>query len=109
MATNLEEQLALWHQNRFGPDTAQMAPRIFRKLCEEVGELGEALMFDIDAPVEDAMREIKMEAGDVAVCLLSLLRCATGERSLQRVMAIAHDKLETRLAKALKPAEGEEE
>ncbi len=83
MTTNLELQIKMWHENKFGPDEKERVPATYRKLLEEVGELGETLFGGTAA-------EIRVEAGDVGIVLLSLLRLATGEESLQMAMAGAH-------------------
>lgn len=92
--TVLEEEIARWHADLFGPDSAARVPATYRKLCEEVGELGEALM----AGAEEGVR---LEAGDVAIALLSLLRLATGDRTLRHVMQRAHAKNVRRLSASI--------
>lgn len=87
--TNLEQQIAMWHERRFGPHVD--VPATYRKLMEEVGELGEALMrHDSDGVYE--------ETGDVAMVLCHLLRGAVGDdRGLLLALAAAADKCERRL------------
>src|SRR5690606_3713518 len=89
--TNLEIQIALWHENRFGK--AVNMPATYRKLMEEVGELGEALM----RQDPEAIRE---ESGDVAFVLAHILRAACPDHpSLHTAMGLALDKCERRLHK----------
>jgi len=69
MMTNLELQVQAWHENVYGK-TVRL-PATYRKLLEEVGELGEALM----RQDPDAIRE---EAGDVGLVLTHLLAFQEG-------------------------------
>ena len=62
----------------------------FRKLCEEVGELGEALM-------RGDKTEINMEMGDVGIVLAGLGICM--DQSLASWMATAMDKNVARIKK----------
>lgn len=90
--TNLELQIAAWHENNFGK-TVRL-PETYRKLLEEVGELGEALM----KQDPEAIRE---EAGDVAFVLAHIIRAGCPDHpSLMRAMDAALDKCERRRAKA---------
>lgn len=73
--TPMECDAMEWHQRTFGPDSALDGSATFRKLCEEVGELGEAMM----QQDQDAILD---EAGDVALVLLNLVRIRTGTGSL---------------------------
>ena len=91
MTTNRELRVQAVHIAMFGDDDPDLYPAVFRKLCEEVGELGEALM---RADLKDAV----MEAGDVGVVLTTLLRLATGT-ALTTAIDLALDKCEERLAK----------
>jgi len=84
--TLTEQQLWDWHVKEYGEGVD--VPATYRKLLEEVGELGEALMNGDE-------REAKMEAGDCAVLLLMILR-GMGENSLALWMANVETKLETR-------------
>lgn len=90
MATRTEHALTDWHHEVWGADCTEMRGTIYRKLCEEVGELGQALI-EHDCP--DYRIHVLEEAGDVAVALLNLLRVATGQHGLGVVMATVHDKL----------------
>ena len=85
--TNLEKQLALWHEKYYGVPNI---PATYRKLLEEVGELGEAIM----AGGNDQIAE---ESADVGIVLTHLLRAATGQ-SLVRAMTVKADIIETRRA-----------
>lgn len=98
--TALEDDVARWHAERFGPDSAARVPATYRKLLEEVGELGEALM----AGAEEG---VLLEAGDVAIALLMLLRLSTGQRSLRGVMERAHTKNLRRQRIAIEKAEAD--
>ena len=89
--TNLETQIQLWHEKRFGSGVD--LPATYRKLLEEVGELGEAMMR------QDA-NAIAGEAGDVALVLCHILRAGCPKYpSLSIAMAVALDKCEMRLAR----------
>lgn len=82
--TNLEQQLWQWHVGHYGDDVD--IPATYRKLVEEVGELGEALM-------NKTADKARMEAGDVGVLLLIVLR-GMGYKSLHRAMEAAYNKIE---------------
>jgi|GEM_PF-2466433 len=84
--TKLEKQIWLWHVECYGPGVD--IPATYRKLLEEVGELGEALMLG------DA-EDVVLEAGDCAVLLLTLLR-GHGCKSLGTALGRVFDKLELR-------------
>jgi len=86
--TNLEQQAAQWHENTFGKTVN--VPATYKKLLEEVGELGEALMRQ--NPVE-----IKEESGDVVLVMMHLVRATCPDApSLHEVANMALDKCERR-------------
>lgn len=84
--TNLESRLWKYHLRHYSEKVD--LPATFRKLCEEVGELGEALM-------DKDFSSAKMEAGDVAVVLFVLIR-GLGLDGLSAAMAKVEDKLNER-------------
>ncbi len=65
--TNLELQAQSWHENRFGKTVK--IPETYRKLLEEVGELGQALM-------KQDHENIVEEVGDCALVLMHIIRGA---------------------------------
>lgn len=83
--TNLEESAKLWHDKSFGE--VEPAPT-YRKLLEEVGELGEALM-------ESDPGHIAEEIGDVGLVLMHLARVSP-RPSLMVLIGEALDKCEDR-------------
>jgi NTP pyrophosphatase (non-canonical NTP hydrolase) len=85
--TNLESQIASWHENNFGK-TVRL-PETYRKLLEEVGELGQALLkSDTD--------NIAEECGDCALILSHIIRGACPDRpSLMLAMDMSLNKCET--------------
>ncbi len=83
--TNLELQIKAFKDEHFHKADEYWH---FRKLCEEVGELGEALMRGDDM-------DIMLESGDVGIVLAGLLLCR--DKSLSVSMATAMDKNEARL------------
>lgn len=86
--TNLELQVAQWHENTFGKRVD--IPATYKKLLEEVGELGEALM-------RQNQDEITEEAGDVALVLMHLIRGSCPDTpGIIDVAALALDKCERR-------------
>ncbi len=93
MATRLEHELIAWHERNYGEGVD--VPATFRKLLEEVGELGEALLLN-------DRRKIWEEAGDVGVLLFHVLRGACPDdpacdpASLSVAMALALEKCEQR-------------
>ena len=98
MATNEELQVDAWHDRTFG---GMNIPATYRKLLEEIGELGEALMRHDSAAVEE-------EIGDCQMVMRHILRgAANGNRSLSQTMMVSLDKCETRRHKA-KAAKGAE-
>ncbi len=82
---SLEHQIKLY-QERAWPNAT--FGNTFRKLCEEVGELGEALM-------RGSERDIAEELGDVGMVLAGL--GIKHNKSLTVCMATALDKCESRL------------
>ena len=90
--TNLELMIENWHERKFGK-TVNL-PATYRKLLEEVGELGEAIIKQ-DA---DAIRE---ESGDVAFVLTHIVRAGCPDHpSLAQAMDKALLKNEGRLAES---------
>ena len=88
----LEQQIVDWHKRSFGEVPAS---RVYQKLLEEVGDLGEAII----AGNEDSVRE---EAGDVGFVLTVLIsKLCPDSPSLASAVAEALEKNETRLAKRL--------
>ena len=82
-----EVQLWKWHVSQYGEGVD--IPATYRKLLEEIGELGEALMHKDDSAF--------LEAGDCAVLLLMIL-CGLNYPSLSTAMSEVLRKLETRRA-----------
>lgn len=87
MATNGELQVDCWHDTTYGQVDI---PATYRKLLEEIGELGEALM-------KRNPNEIHEEIGDCVFILRHILRaeCGAGQ-SLTHAMMMALDKNERR-------------
>jgi len=87
--TNLELQIQSWHERKFGKTVDVHAT--YRKLLEEIGELGEAIMIrDTNA--------IREEVGDVAFVLAHIVRAECPDHpSLSHAIAMALNKNETRL------------
>jgi len=92
--SNIEEKLWQWHVEHYGDAVDLNVPATYRKLLEEVGELGEALMNNNDD-------EAKMEAGDCCVLLLVILR-GLGQ-TVSGAMEAAMAKLESRRENEGKP------
>lgn len=87
--TPLEKCARDWHFRRYGP--SGNPPATFRKLCEEVGELGEAIM----KGDSEAIRE---EAGDVGLVLIHIVRMLCPDSpSLEDAVAASLDKCERRM------------
>lgn len=102
MATRLEHQLHEWHNKVYGPDVD--LPATFRHLCEEVGELGEAIMrIEMCHPGEEEKKKERvtkacLEAADVAILTLMCVRGIEGESaSLSSWMAVKLDIIQQRL------------
>jgi len=86
--TKLEKQIEAWHDKSYGPDVNKAAT--YRKLLEEVGELGEAIMLDDAVAIAD-------ESGDVGFVLAHIVRaCCPDNPSLVGVIKEALEKCETR-------------
>ena len=62
MMTNLNNKIIDWHICKF-PKADKWD--VYRKLLEEVGELGEAMARNID-------KNIELELGDVMICIIAL-------------------------------------
>lgn len=88
--TRIEEEIARWHDEAFGEMVD--VPATYRKLLEEVGELGEALIHSEPHSVEE-------ELGDIAFVLVHLIRVCTEYGELHSVLASALDKNLDRLNK----------
>ena len=87
--TGLEQRLADWHDRKF--ETID-GPATFRKLCEEIGELGAAIML-CDS------ENIREEVGDCAIVLAHIVRLYCPETpSLEAAMTMCLEKIERRLA-----------
>ena len=98
--TALEAQFQRWHESRFdgGVDLAAT----FRKLGEEVGELGEALIaIGADLTGRDAVK-IEEEAADCAIVLAHIVRAVNGNAagSLVRAMQLKFNELNRRPPRA---------
>lgn len=88
--TNIELEIQSWHERKFGKTVN--VPATYRKLLEEVGELGEAII----KQDPDSIRE---EAGDVAFVLVHIVRaCCPDHPSLSHAIVMALDKNETRMS-----------
>ena len=87
--TNLELQIEAWHNAKFGKDVK--IPETYRKLCEEVGELGQALM-------KQDSENIGEEIGDIIFVLTHLLRkCCPDRPSINQILAQTLNKNERRI------------
>lgn len=97
MMTDLELQVASWHERKYGKNIN--IPATYKKLLEEVGELGEAIMtYDADAIYE--------EAGDIAFVLMHIIRDMYPDNpSLMDAVAHVLDKNEKRLTLYLNRSE----
>jgi len=83
----IERRLEAWHVAKY--PTADPAAT-YRKLLEEIGELGEAMMHTDSAACEE-------EIGDVVAVLTHLLRMTVGGRvSILDTLEAAMDKMESR-------------
>lgn len=102
MATRLEHQFHQWHNEMYGDGPVNLAAT-YRKLCEEVGELGEAIMQCFSVPDGEPVRQAKIaaciEAADVAILCLMCIRGIEGSSSasLSAWMAVKMEKLEEKL------------
>lgn len=85
--TSLELRIVAWHEQKYG--TGVNLAKTYRKLLEEVGEIGQAL---IVGDADNAREEI----GDVAVILFHLLRVVAPGDSLTDAMQAAVEKCERR-------------
>jgi NTP pyrophosphatase (non-canonical NTP hydrolase) len=91
--TNLEKQIKLWHHSKFGREGE--LPPLYKKLLEEVGELGEAIMLGDENKIQE-------EVGDVGFVLSHIVRVGCiSKPSLHIAMAVALDKNQCRLHKEL--------
>jgi len=84
--TNLEKRIVDFADKRW-PNRERFGR--FRKLLEEVGELGEAMMaLEADPTNEELKLNVKLEIGDVGIVLADLAYfCAEGHSSLSICMA----------------------
>ena len=86
--TRLEHQAADWHKAAYGEEFDPAAT--YRKLLEEIGELGEAMM-------HGDSRGVFEEIGDCAFILMHLVREQCGpETSLTAAIAVALEKCQMR-------------
>ena len=84
--TDLELKVIRWAEDRkIIPNSTAVAQ--WRKACEEMDELGQALDMD-------DMRGIKDGVGDVVVCLINL--CALKDIGLVECLAIAYGEIKDR-------------
>jgi len=87
--TRLEHRMWRWHVETYGEGVD--IPATYRKLCEEVGELGQALMEkNIDA------KAAKLEAADIGIILNMILKGLDPQGSLSVSMAVKLDMIEQR-------------
>jgi len=63
------EEIIQWHKDKFGETWKSDKWAVYRKLLEEVGELGEAMARSIEIFKEE---DVKLEFGDVGICLIVL-------------------------------------
>lgn len=89
MSTRLEHRMWDWHVETYGEGVD--IPATYRKLCEEVGELGEALMQKEIDPMA-----AKLEAADVGILLNMIVRGVDPEGSLSVSMAVKMEIVEQR-------------
>lgn len=99
----IEQQAWDWHVKHYG-DGVDL-PATYKKLLEEVGELGEALMRGPDE--RWAWQDARLEAGDVAVLLFIILK-GLGCDTIVTAMAGVMDKLERRRHAAAEADEKEQ-
>ena len=82
----LETRMAEWHNRRYGGKVN--VPATYRKLLEEIGEVGEAIMKDYGTVIE--------EIGDVIACLMHLARGIDPALPFEQIIELAVVKLEDR-------------
>ena len=88
MTHDIEQRLKEWHNRKYGPDVN--IPATYKKLLEEVGELGEALMAGSSIDIDE-------EAADVAIVLIHLLRGSAGMSlagAILRKLPVIEERLE---------------
>jgi polyferredoxin len=79
MATRIEQQIHDWHDRKYGDGPVNL-PGTYRKLGEEFGELGEALMRfwvihpDRTTKKREAGIAACIEAADIAILCLHIIR-----------------------------------
>lgn len=86
---DVAERLAAWHRKKYGRDSIDRAAT-YRKLLEEIGELGAGIML---ADSQNVFEEI----GDCALILMHLLRDICPENTLEGAIRFALTKCEQRL------------
>jgi len=105
---NIDDRIASWNARRIGPQTIGGK---FRKLGEEVGELGEALIlldFSLDSSENDAL----MEIADCALVLSHLARLVSSHPqvdTLEGLMTTKMNLLEQRVPRGTFPEGGPDE
>lgn len=87
--TQLEENILNYQTKKFGKINV---PASYRKLLEEVGELGEAL-------INKDKQAIMEEIGDVGMLLVTIALAKTDYKSLSVAIATSLEKAESRLRK----------
>jgi len=103
MATRLEHSLHEWHNKAYGK--ALNLPATYRHLCEEVRELGEAIMLSELCHPDQTKKKRKLvtnaclEAADVAILTLMCVRGIERDEtaSLSAWMAVKLDIIQQRL------------
>lgn len=94
MTMSLEERAENWHNEKYGKDVDVYAT--YRKLVEEVGELGEAIM-KADLEHSANFGNVREELGDVGLVLTHLIRrFVPWNISVADVFHEALDKVEAR-------------
>lgn len=88
--TRLEEEILNYQDKRFGKINV---PATYRKLLEEVGELGEALL-------NNDKQNIDEEIGDVGMLLVTIALAKHEYKSLSVAIAVSLEKANRRLAEA---------
>jgi NTP pyrophosphatase (non-canonical NTP hydrolase) len=81
--------LAAWHVRKFGERPVSL-PATYRKFCEEVGELGEAL-------IRGDIGQVREEAADCMIVLFHIMRGAEGDAAdeLRRKAGVIDQRLVT--------------